>query len=75
MRNAKIGPDECLFATVSDQEKAFLSALKESDIFSNGFAAVVLCELHLRENFERKMKKCDFTKEDILVQFLFEFLN
>ncbi|MCP4487264.1 MAG: transposase [Gammaproteobacteria bacterium] len=69
-KHANIGTDECLFATVSDQEQALLSALKESSIHSEKFTAVVLCELHLRENFENKMRKCDFTKEEISVRLL-----
>ncbi len=62
-----IQPEECLFAAVSDQEKAQLKALKLSRLFDDEFTALVVCEIHLRENCEKKMKKCHFSAEEISV--------
>ena len=53
---AEIPDDECIFAGVSDQEKAQMSAFLKCRLFDINYSKFVLCELHLKENFEHQMK-------------------
>ncbi len=58
----------CLHAIVSDQEAAMVAAMKSSNLYCGHFTAIVFCELHLRQNFERKLKAdFGFSDDDIRV--------
>ncbi len=57
VKHAKVKKDECFFAIVCDQEQAQLNSLTSSRGYSEIYTKIVLCELHLRDNFKIIMKE------------------